>query len=718
MMFHHFSLGGADHMRQTRPVTHTEVPFTRPLCSCPHNTSTGTHTMPRMPDYVASPRHSHLNTSVTSPHHTTILGELAGKVDIWDRTPDRFLHSLQSHRDHAAAAANHRLQQPRPISPPREPPPRPLSPHREPGTPGREVRAPGTVAITQLNTFAGNTQPASSRVSCGMCCNVVDAPLRLECGHLFCAPCLAPSCVQQEGATVPPSSIQCSLCDCKSRAPLGIDAATSALLATLPKSPRQQHYPTPTHIVNGASGTAAALATAERIPQYCDWCEKERPEAFCEDCRTALCGACTKAVHAKRGMSMHNIVSVLQCDRAGPTKGYAKCALPGHERGSLKYFCRMCYEPACSTCVAEVHRGHGGIIEIEELIPEILASVKKQEGKVADIKHSLKELVSGNQQTRMQFNTTAVAFEHQVKHLFTSLKRELQHQEDSILESFRNKFKGGRATLLHSTDSVLDELDTANVQLIDLQRDIFFLSGEGNNAAIGGVTPAAAVVTHLKAARQPERKPPSVTGLSVPRGTGFTFTIPTVPQLDVGKLFGLKLDLSGETGQRLYAPLTFPTPPPQSSLAIKVREGATDIHFSQMMDWSSLRCNEVFTAAGVQQWRLHLSTFDVMIGVVSADERDRPDLHQGNSFFWYVDVSDNAFGTLGSSTAAFESLPPLHTLDQGKGVDVVLRYDGAAQTLSCAVQGVDKGVIGRGITPPVQPAFAFVSGEQKVSLLY
>eukprot|EP01059_Diplonema_ambulator_P014132 TRINITY_DN24992_c0_g1_i1.p2 TRINITY_DN24992_c0_g1~~TRINITY_DN24992_c0_g1_i1.p2 ORF type:complete len:110 (+),score=22.33 TRINITY_DN24992_c0_g1_i1:185-514(+) len=105
-----------------------------------------------------------------------------------------------------------------------------------------------------------------------------------------------------------------------------------------------------------------------------------------------------------------------------------------------------------------------------------------------------------------------------------------------------------------------------------------------------------------------------------------------------------------------------------------------------------------------------------MLGVSSTSET-RPDLHQGHSFFWYTDIMNPSFGTLGLPTPTLESLPPISTFShRNSPVTVVLSYDGAAETLSASINGVAKGVIGTNIAPPVVPAFSFVGDDQRVSV--
>ena len=624
-------------------------------------------------------------------------------------------------------------------------------------------------------------QPSDTpRITCGLCYDIITAPLQLGCGHAFCASCLAPACVtarrrtQQDASSsavsLAPSfdgggdgdagggaAVQCPVCDCKSKAPQGVDASISRALSYLPAR------------VEGGGGTAvaaaapsssstAAAATSSNTPSYCDWCERQRPEMYCEDCHTSLCPACTTAVHARRGMSLHNILPVTAAAAAAAAtvsaagggvggvatssseRGYAACAVAGHGRSAVKYYCGACREAGCSHCVAETHRGHAGVVRIEEVVEGVLADVKASAKRATEAKHQLKETVAGNHHTRQQFNSTAVSFEHQVRHLFAGLRRDLDHQEDTLLEEFRALFTRGRQTLLDSTDELFRELDARNAALRQLSCDVRDLSG-GAPAA----SPAAAVVGHLTerarkeaaaaaaAATDTSPEAASIGSLMVPRGSGFVFDVPTPPPIKVAPLFNLGLSLKKVPAVGAARRLAFRR---AGSGAPEVDLGAAaagETHLrSGKLGYSSIRASEVFGASGVYQWKVRVHTFNMMIGVVSAAET-REDIHQGAGFLWYLDISGSAYGTLGTSTPNLESLPPLNTFaadagggggdsagpgESAHGVEVLLSYDGGAETLSAAIQGGDAAVIGTGVTPPVQAAFAFLAEGQRAAVLH
>eukprot|EP01063_Lacrimia_lanifica_P022644 TRINITY_DN30180_c0_g1_i1.p1 TRINITY_DN30180_c0_g1~~TRINITY_DN30180_c0_g1_i1.p1 ORF type:complete len:555 (+),score=161.66 TRINITY_DN30180_c0_g1_i1:58-1722(+) len=520
---------------------------------------------------------------------------------------------------------------------------------------------------------AAGGRPAGVRVplSCGACCEVMQDPVGLDCGHSFCAPCLTRATHTAEGGTPKGKGVQCPQCD-----------ERSASVQPLPAPP--------------ARGGAAAPPRAE----VCDWCEQAAPDAYCEDCKTSLCRACVGLVHRKRNMSAHSIVPL-----AAKPNTFARCEVPGHDRAFVKYYCKTCGEAACPQCATERHGDcvRHEVVGILTVVGHVADRLRRRMGRVEEEKHRLKELVAGNHRTRLQFNTTAVAYEQQVRHVFAALRRQLQREEDAMVAELRASFQSGRAGLLASTDALMEQCDTANGTLDALSTCLQVIDNDIGNGA------AAAAISSLK--REAEEFPaPALEGITVPRGAGFRYSVPEYHIPSLQKAAGLSMDLKPVHAASTLLQLTFP-PPPAGDVSVDLSPEGTVLSVGKLCGWASIRAKQEL-ARSTYQWKLRLHTFNVMIGVASPDDA-RPDLHKGRGFFWYTDIQGPPFGVLGSPTPAFDALPPLHSLGCGP-VDVVLKYDADAGTLAARVAGRDCGVVGERIAPPVCPAVSFIDDAQKV----
>ncbi|KAJ9439934.1 conserved zinc-finger protein [Diplonema papillatum] len=427
-------------------------------------------------------------------------------------------------------------------------------------------------------------------------------------------------------------------------------------------------------------------------------------------------------------MNSHSIVPLAA--KAKPA--CRKCPLPGHDRAAVRYYCKTCRSPGCATCVAEKHANHL-VVQLADVARDLVSALTENATRILEAKNRLKELVACNQSTRHRVESTGRAFEEQLRSHFDAARRALEWTQ------YHTQRKATADTLSKSTRTLLRRLDVVNYNALRNRHKMSKIR-TGDLAAAAdecvGAFQGRPAFTGLQQGRHGESRrirlefddeePPypalynagEVAGLfealRVPRGAGFCFNVPRPETTtSASKAFQLKLDLRTEVISPARTSLTFSAPPQDGAITVTPSADGTIIAFGKLMDWASIRANEVFRS-GMHTWTLRLFTYNVMIGVTSEDEH-RMDLHKGRGFFWYIDIAGPSFGSLGSSTAALEGIPPLPTLPQP--VDVLLTYNAEEATLSAKVAGSDKGVIGTGIAPPVQPAFCFVADSQMITVL-
>ena len=511
----------------------------------------------------------------------------------------------------------------------------------------------------------------STILTCGVCCEIVKSPLKLICGHLFCVGCL--NIRMGSGAVTG----MCPLCDKGGILPSSID--------------------------QNAFSALTRLKEKTRIKKLCDWCEKFPADADCLDCKTSLCSGCVTAVHSRRIMATHRITTLSSLPESdsimSPITSMAqseRCELPNHDRNIIKYHCGTCHTSGCSVCIADLHSGHAGVVPINSLDPFITQSLSQSKELMASTKTRLKELLSELHQTTLKFDGSAESLEKVTGHFFIALRKQVDAEESDIRQQIRELKSEGKELLDTCSSDVMMQLDKVNRHEAEV------------NAVTRDLDHRRVHALKLLSEDLPKGD------IAIPRGDGLQYQVPAMQLPVLRSLFDIKLGLSKDNKSfSKTLSLSFSNKP--NGVAI-TSSGSIDVSSLGSNSCISLKSNCIISKLiGVHSWKVHLSTFGMMLGVVSESET-RPDLHRGCGFFWYADVQGASYGTMGSATEGIDDIPPLETLPnaQTSGVTVVFTYDPDAETLSVSLNGISKGVIGTKISPPVVPAFVFVSEKQRL----
>ena len=188
-------------------------------------------------------------------------------------------------------------------------------------------------------------------LTCRVCLNAFNQrdrlPRMLPCQHSFCGPCLVR--LGESG------QLSCPNCrhDFEVAGPFPVDTTRSALL-----------------------DSTEVLQTAEEKP--CEGCDDGgQATSHCMDCCQALCEDCV-AAHKRVKTARNHVLVSLEKAAASPSlllPKVEKCQ--SHEDEKIKFYCKTCKTPVCSSCVILLHKDRDGhdIVELSEAVEKAKGQV-------------------------------------------------------------------------------------------------------------------------------------------------------------------------------------------------------------------------------------------------------------------------------------------------------------------------------------------------------
>ena len=256
---------------------------------------------------------------------------------------------------------------------------------------------------TLLNNF-------HEEVSCSVCmCNYTD-PKQLPCLHSFCLHCLNE--IQRTSGRR--DKIACPECRQEFNVP------DNGNLAALPTNFR----------INSLLDVLA-IKECSTTGVKCGNCDKRSKENhYCFQCCEFWCGECITFHNRMKANKDHCALALedlQEHDFENILKRPTFCAIPGHEKKEIEFFCNICEVVICNACALTNHDGHGKIL-LEQAANERKLRVK-----------SAIESQRKRAQTKRSKITKLDESLSEVQEQAARVKRNVQEYADSILAAIEAK---------------------------------------------------------------------------------------------------------------------------------------------------------------------------------------------------------------------------------------------------------------------------------------
>ena len=182
-------------------------------------------------------------------------------------------------------------------------------------------------------------------VSCSVCmCKYTD-PKQLPCLHSFCLHCL--NGIQRTSGRR--DKIACPECRQEFKVP------DNGNLAALPTNFR----------INSLLDVLA-IKECNTAGVKCGNCDKRSKEShYCFQCCEFWCGECITFHNGMKANKDHYALALEDFqdhDFENILKRPTFCAIPGHEKKEIEFFCNICEVAICNACALTNHDGHGKIL--------------------------------------------------------------------------------------------------------------------------------------------------------------------------------------------------------------------------------------------------------------------------------------------------------------------------------------------------------------------
>ncbi|KAK7201118.1 zinc-finger protein [Novymonas esmeraldas] len=542
---------------------------------------------------------------------------------------------------------------------------------------------------------------AARVITCGICFNVLDHPVTLDCRHSFCT-----GCVRGRLAENGDGGFQCLLC---------------ATPYTEIHSSNLEQYTD-----HEAAVYVEALASGASNPAQCQWCEATTAVKQCAECKCVYCDDCCIAVHKNSAKRDHAIGKLSESSR-----NFARrCQLRGHEEYRAEFFCSQCRQICCAYCLqVGPHREHRHV-PVAVAAAEARQQLSRDMHTLVENKGRLERQATEMNRVAELYSDTYDAVETMVTERFEVFKQQLMQRELEVRRTLANLREGGDAALTASRRQYLDKLNSANEALLQfrtvhsggtdeevLERQLQL--GSCLAMDLPAVTGSGFKVLHLG----------DMTVSSLDVGLDLQTVEqqlhPTFPSLNRSGTFGAAANMSVTGGgASSITSLIGMAPTPPLRLTFPVDD---DVEATTVVDGVRLRCTargggatqigvrskEVFHTLlgqfpedrGVVSWHVRLDAIsDTFLGVV---ERTTTSGQVPDGFYWKPACAGVVDGQIGRTTSAVRRLPVCRNGDRLRFV-----YDGGQGTLHIVVNdNDDRGVVVADLHSRIAACFIFSPGE-------
>ena len=271
-------------------------------------------------------------------------------------------------------------------------------------------------------------------VSCSVCMSKYTDPKQLPCLHSFCLHCL--NGIQRTSGRR--DKIACPECRQEFNVP------DNGNLAALPTNFR----------INSLLDVLA-IKECNTAGVKCGNCDKRSKEShYCFQCCSFWCGECITFHNGMKANKDHYALALEDFqdhDFENILKRPTFCAIPGHEKKEIEFFCNICEVAICNACALTNHDGHGKIL-LEQAANERKLRVK-----------SAIESQRKSAQTKRSKITKLDESLSEVQEQAARVKRNVQEFADSII-----------ATIEAKKQEIFDDVERrtkASVQKIGKQKE-------------------------------------------------------------------------------------------------------------------------------------------------------------------------------------------------------------------------------------------------------
>ena len=182
-------------------------------------------------------------------------------------------------------------------------------------------------------------------VSCSVCMSKYTDPKQLPCLHSFCLHCL--NGIQRTSGRR--DKIACPECRQEFNVP------DNGNLAALPTNFR----------INSLLDVLA-IKECNTTGVKCGNCDKRSKEShYCFQCCAFWCGECITFHNGMKANKDHYALALEDFqdhDFENILKRPTFCAIPGHEKKEIEFFCNICEVAICNACALTNHDGHGKVL--------------------------------------------------------------------------------------------------------------------------------------------------------------------------------------------------------------------------------------------------------------------------------------------------------------------------------------------------------------------
>ena len=222
-------------------------------------------------------------------------------------------------------------------------------------------------------------------VSCSVCMYKYTDPKQLPCLHSFCLHCL--NGIQRTSGRR--DKIACPECRQEFKVP------DNGNLAALPTNFR----------INSLLDVLA-IKECNTAGVKCGNCDKRSKEShYCFQCCEFWCGECITFHNGMKANKDHYALALEDFqdhDFENILKRPTFCAIPGHEKKEIEFFCNICEVAICNACALTNHDGHGKILleqaanerklRVKSAIESQRKSAQTKRSKITKLDESLSEV--------------------------------------------------------------------------------------------------------------------------------------------------------------------------------------------------------------------------------------------------------------------------------------------------------------------------------------
>ena len=182
-------------------------------------------------------------------------------------------------------------------------------------------------------------------VSCSVCMSKYTDPKQLPCLHSFCLHCL--NGIQRTSGRR--DKIACP--ECRQEFNVPDNGNLNAL---------------PTNFRINSLLDVLAIKECNTTGVKCGNCDKSSKEShYCFQCCAFWCGECITFHNGMKANKDHYALALEDFqdqDFENILKRPTFCAIPGHEKKEIEFFCNICKVAICNACALTNHEGHGKIL--------------------------------------------------------------------------------------------------------------------------------------------------------------------------------------------------------------------------------------------------------------------------------------------------------------------------------------------------------------------